>query len=229
LVEGIHLVGAAVEAGWPIEFLLYSQELLISEYGRSLVNEFGGHSEEVSAPVLASVCSKQNPQGLLAIAERRFVPLGTLEPMAIGAALASPQDPGNVGTVLRTLDAVGGSALCLLDGGADPFHPTAVRAAMGATFSVPIVKAGFDEFDSWRRACGLQLVGSSARGHTDYRQLNVSPPWILLLGSEQKGLSEVQQEACDVVVQIPMHGRASSLNLAVAAGILLYEYSVARE
>ena len=94
-----------------------------------------------------------------------------MKPSACGTALASPQDPGNVGTILRTLDAVGGSALYVLDGGVDPFHPTAVRAAMGASFVIPIVETGFAEFDAWRRARGLQLIGSSAHAPTDYREI----------------------------------------------------------
>jgi RNA methyltransferase, TrmH family len=228
LVEGIHLVGAAIEAGWPIEVLLYSEELTISEYGGRLVEQFSGRSEEVSAPLLASVCGKDNPQGILAIAERRSQPLDSLHPAANGAALASPQDPGNVGTILRTLDAVGGSALFVLDGGVDPFHPTAVRAAMGSSFVIPVIEAGFSEFDIWRRGRGLQLIGSSAHSRTDYREIKAIPPWILLLGNEQKGLSASQQMACDVVACLPMRGRATSLNLAVASGILLFEYANAQ-
>ena len=135
--------------------------------------------------------------------------------------------PGIVGTILRTLDAVGGSALYVLDGGVDPFHPTAVRAAMGASFVIPIVEAGFGEFDDWRRARGMQLIGSSAHAPTDYRGILPLEPWVLLLGNEQKGLSEVQQKACDVVVRLPMRGHATSLNLAVASGILLFEYAAA--
>ena len=144
--------------------------------------------------------------------------------LSCGAALARPQDPGNVGAVLRTLDAVQGSALFLIDGGVDPFHPTAVRAAMGSTFFIPIVETTFDDFDVWRRRQGAQLIGSSAHAALDFRQIQPPPPWIVLLGNEQKGLSTGQQDTCDVMVRLPMRGRASSLNLAVASGILLYAY-----
>ena len=224
LIEGIHPVGVAIEAEWPIEVVLYSPELLTSPYGRGLVEQFKGRAEELSGPVFASVSSKENPQGILAIAKRRNQGLDSAKPESCGAALVSPQDPGNVGTILRTLDAVGGSALYVLDGGVDPFHPTVVRAAMGASFAVPIVEASFADFDAWRRGRGLQLIGSSAHAATDYRGIRPLVPWVVLMGNEQKGLSGDQQQACDVVVRLPMLGRASSLNLAVAAGILLFAY-----
>jgi len=224
LVEGIHLVGAALEADWPIEVVLYTQAVLVSDYGRGLVERFDVRSEEVSAQAFESLSGKDNPQGILAIAHRRFGELETQQPFACGAALANPQDPGNVGTILRTLDAVGASAMFLLDGGVDPFHPTAVRAAMGSSFVIPLIEASFAAFDAWRRERGVQLIGSSAHARLDYRQVSPTTPWIVLLGNEQKGLSNGQQLACDAVARLPMHGHSTSLNLAVAAGILLFEY-----
>jgi TrmH family RNA methyltransferase len=152
----------------------------------------------------------------------------TLEDMPVehfhyAAALVSPQDPGNVGTILRTLDAAGADGLFLLEGGVDPYHPTSVRASMGTIFWEPIVQASFWDFVKWVHKNGYQLAGSSAHADTDYRTFKPgSEPTILLLGSEQKGLSQEQMAVCDVTLSIPMKGRASSLNLAVAAGILLY-------
>ena len=138
-------------------------------------------------------------------------------------ALVSPQDPGNVGTILRTIDAVGADALFLLDGGVDLYHPTCVRASMGTLFWKPVVQAGFDEFISWAKGKGMQLIGTSAHAQTDYREVGLGEsPWVLVLGSEQKGLSDEQIAACDVTVSMPMRGKVSSLNLSVAAGILLY-------
>jgi TrmH family RNA methyltransferase len=124
---------------------------------------------------------------------------------------------------LRTIDAAGADGLILLDGGVDPFHPTAVRASMGTLFWKPLAQAGFADFLAWSRAHGYHLVGTSARGTQDYRSVSLpGGPTVLLLGSEQKGLSGEQLAACDTLVSLPMRGRATSLNLAVAAGILLY-------
>jgi TrmH family RNA methyltransferase len=224
LIEGLQQVGAAIEAGWEIETLLYAPELLRSEFGHELVARFGARVETVSAAVFESVAERDNPQGILAMAVQRHRSLESMIVSGGAAALVSPQDPGNVGTVLRTLDAVGGAAVFLLDGGVDPYHPGVIRASMGAAFVIPLVEASFADFLEWRKSCAIQLIGTSARAKRDYRDPKPEAPWILLLGNEQKGLSESQKDACDTVVSLPMRGRATSLNLAVAAGILLFAY-----
>jgi TrmH family RNA methyltransferase len=139
------------------------------------------------------------------------------------AALVAPQDPGNVGTILRTLDAVAADALFLLDGGVELFHPTVVRSSMGTIFWKPIIQASFNEFVQWAHDGNYQLIGTSAHGDVEYQTFVPDSPWVLVLGNEQKGLSAEQSKACDVAVSLPMKGRVSSLNLAVAAGVLLYK------
>ena len=228
LVEGIHHVGAAVEAGWEIETLVYAPALLTSDFGLRLVDEQslrGVHCAALTPELFAALAEKDNPQGLLAVVRQRHLTLEhlTSESFHFGAACVAPQDPGNVGTILRTLDAVGADGLFLLDGGADLYHPSCVRASMGALFWKPVVQVSFDEFVRWSKKSGCQLVGSSAHAPTDYRDFKRgSQPTVLLLGNEQKGLPPEQAAACDVMLSMPMHGRVSSLNLAVAAGILLY-------
>ena len=134
-----------------------------------------------------------------------------------------PQNPGNIGTILRTIDAAGASGLILLDGGADPFHPNAVRASMGTIFWLPIIQTAFEEFLAWSSHHGYHIIGTSTHADTNYNTVKQYPtPRILLMGSEQKGLSQSQMDVCEKVVRIPMRGRASSLNLAVSTGILLY-------
>lgn len=224
VVEGIHHVGEAVEAGWEVDVILYAPDQLTSDFARDLLDRNASKAQPVSPAVMESISEKDNPQGVLAVVRQRQVALRDLRPVQIAAALVSPQDPGNVGTILRTLDAVGADALFLLDGGVDPYHPGCVRASMGANFWKPVVQAGFGEFAAWARARGCRLIGTSAHADDDFRTLKPEVPWILLLGSEQKGLSPGQLQACDVRVSLPMQGRASSLNLAVAAGILLYEF-----
>lgn len=234
LVEGIHPVGQAIEAGWQIEALLYAPDLLSSGYAQRLIEEQSQHGvrcQAVAPDLFATLAEKDNPQGLLALVRQKVFQLQDLSPNRFqrGVALVSPQDPGNVGTVLRTIDAVGADGLLLLDpaqasgSGVDPYHPTCVRASMGALFWKPVAQAPFVRFLSWARQNGYHLVGSSAHAATNYRTIpRQASPWILLLGSEQKGLSEEQKAACDLVVAMPMRGRVSSLNLAVAAGVLLY-------
>jgi TrmH family RNA methyltransferase len=222
VVEGIHPVGEAMAAGWEIESILYDPAKLRSEFAREILSRFKGRVEQVATPAFDSIAGKDNPQGILAIVRQRIRQLVDIAFGGHAAALVAPQDPGNVGTILRTLDALQGDALFVLDGGVDPFHPTAVRASMGASFWVPIVQSRFDDFTTWRRDRGDQLIASSARGGVDPRALTPTRPWILLLGSEQRGLTAEQRAACDIVLSLPMQGRSTSLNLAVAAGILLY-------
>jgi TrmH family RNA methyltransferase len=230
LVEGIHHVGEAVEAGWDVEALLYAPEHLTSDYALRLVDEQsrrGVRCQPVGAEVFDSLTDKDNPQGLLAIVRQRASTLRQSQGLLpskfrFGAALVSPQDPGNLGAILRTIDAVGADGLFVLDGGVDIYHPSCIRASMGTIFSTPLIQAGFDEFVAWARENNLRLIGTSAKASADYRSLDLVQPSVLVLGSEQKGLSPEQSAACDVMVSLPMRGRASSLNLAVAAGILLY-------
>jgi TrmH family RNA methyltransferase len=229
LVEGIRPVGEAIEAGWGLDALVYAPDLLTSEFAHQLVDgQFrrGVRCVTLTPTLFADIAEKDNPQGILAIVQQRRVALENVTPeqFSFCAAAVSPQDPGNVGTILRTLEAVGADGLFLLDGGVELYHPSVVRASMGALFWKPVIQASFDEFVQWIRKNGYQLVGSSAHANIDYLGFQRGyKPTVLLLGNEQKGLSPDQIAACDKVISIPMKGRGSSLNLAVAAGILLYQ------
>ena len=229
LVEGIHHVGEAVEAGWGIEALVYAPDQLTSDFARRLVDEQSRQKVRcvaLSAELFRAIAEKDNPQGVLAVVRQRHLELSDIHPehFHFGAALVSPQDPGNVGTILRSLDAAGADGLFLLEGGVDPYHLSCIRASMGTIFWKSLVQVSFDDFILWARMNGYQLVGSSAHAEIDYRAFkHGGKPTILVLGNEQKGLSQEQMAACDVTVSMPMRGRVSSLNLAVAAGILLYK------
>jgi len=228
LVEGIHHVGEAVVAGWGIETVVYAPDQLTSNFARRLVDEqtqCGARCVALTAELFSTITEKDNPQGILAIVRQRYQGLNDIltEHFHFGAALVSPQDPGNVGTILRSLDAAGGDGLFLLDGGVDPYHPSSVRASMGTIFWKNLVQASFDDFVEWARSNGYQLVGSSAHAKVDYRAFKYDgQPLILVLGNEQKGLSQKQMAACEITLSMPMKGHVSSLNLAVAAGILMY-------
>jgi TrmH family RNA methyltransferase len=226
LVEGIHHVGAAVEADWDVDTILYAPELLTSEYARDLLlasAKKGIRCQSASADIFCTLAGKENPQGILASVAQRKTTLADLNGFRYGAAVLAPQDPGNVGTILRTIDAVGADALILLDGGVDIYHPKVVRASMGALFWKPVVRTSFDNLLAWTQEKNLQLFGTSARGTSDLSALNLAEKgWVLLLGSEQKGLSAEQVDACDTLLSLPMHGKGTSLNLGVATGVFLY-------
>jgi len=224
LVEGIHHVGEAIEAGWDIESVLYSSGVLTSAFAHNLIARRSFSPQPVTEQVMESLADKENPQGILAIVHQKKTQLKDLKPVTRAVALVSPQDPGNVGTILRTMDAVNADALFLLEGGVELYHPTVVRASMGTLFWKPVVQSSFDDFVQWARGGNFQLIGTSARGNVEYQTLVPSSSWALVLGNEQKGLSAEQTKACDMTVSLPMLGRVSSLNLSVAAGILLYQF-----
>ena len=224
LVEGIHHVGETVEAGWKIESILYAPERLTSKFAHDLVSRLEMKAQPISAQVMASLADKENPQGILAIVCQKQIRIEEIKGLRSGVALVAPQDPGNVGTILRTMDAVGIDVLFLLDGGVELYHPTVVRSSMGTLFWKPIIQTSFTGFVEWARTGQIQLVGTSAHSDVDYQTLLPKAPWILVMGNEQKGLSAEQTKSCDVTISLPMKGRVSSLNLAVATGILLYQY-----
>ena len=227
-MEGIHNVGAAVEAGAVIQEIYYAPDLLKSQFGLETVEDAtkrGVPCYPTTVEVFNSLAGKENPQGLLAVVRQREEKIDVLNPdnFSWGVACVAPQDPGNVGTTLRTIDAVGADGLILIDGGVDAYHPTAVRASMGALFRHPVVTTSFPDYALWATENGYHVYGSSARGDLDIRQVTgFKRPAILLLGSERQGLTEEQAGNCEQLMRLPMKGEVTSLNLAVAAGVLLY-------
>ena len=228
LVEGLFHIGEALAARTEIDSLFYAPNLLDGDFARQLIDRAvaaGLTCYETTADVLGSVAEKENPQGMIAVARQRRVSLADLTPQNFpwGVAIVSPQDPGNVGTILRTIDAVGASGLILLDNGVDPYHPTAVRASLGSIFWYPIVSASFEEWSQWAQQHAYHIYGTSAKGSVNYTEAETyERPLMILMGSEREGLSREQAAVCQQLVRLPMHGHVSSLNLAVATGVMLY-------
>jgi TrmH family RNA methyltransferase len=235
VAEGIRHVGEACASGAKVEYICYCPQSLTSPFAQELVRQ----QEQNDIPCLAvsqqvfnSLADKDNPAGLLAVIRQPNLALEDLDLAKFrkGVALVAPQDPGNIGSILRSIDASGSSGLLLLDDSAydqycaDPYHPSAVRASMGAIFWLPIVKTGFAAFYGWVKAHGFTLYGTSAHANLDYCQVEgYRQPLILLMGSERQGLYPNQASACDVMVKMPMLGRVTSLNLASATAIMLYK------
>lgn len=224
LVEGIHHVGEVVQAGWELESVLYAPDTLTSSFAHDLISRLNFAPQPVTPQVMESLADKDNPQGIIALVYQKQTKISSLQNTGNAVALVSAQDPGNVGTILRTMDAVGVDTLFMLEGGVELYHPSVVRASMGTLFWKTIVQASFDEFLNWARKVNFQLIGTSAHADAAYHKLTPQVPWVLVLGNEQKGLSAEHLNACNVTVSLPMHGRVSSLNLSVAAGVLLYQF-----
>ncbi len=226
--EGIRQVAEAVQLAAPIEQIIYAPDLLKSSFALTIVQqqqEQGTSCLAVTAEVFKSLSVKEGPQGIGAVLRQRWE---SLEQIYMGnelcwIALDATQDPGNIGTILRTSDAVGSAGVMLLGHSADPYDPNAVRASMGAIFSQRLVRASFEDFTHWKEQQHVSVVGTSDAAATNYRRILYPRPLVLLMGSEREGLSPEQQAICDMTVSIPMTGRSDSLNLAVATGIVLYE------
>ena len=227
-IEGLRIVAAAVEEQAKIETLLAAPDLLKSEFAQQLVarqRSLGVPILELSAEVFHRISLKEGPQGLAAVVHQRWTPLDaiSLETGHTWVALDSVADPGNLGTILRTLDAVGGEGVILLDQSTDPYDQTAVRGSMGALFTQSLVRASLAEFSNWKRQRGTLVVGTSDKARMDYHQYRYPGEMVLLMGSERQGLQEQHLALCDEVVSIPMLGKSDSLNLAVATSVVLYE------
>ena len=224
LVEGLHHVGEAFEADANIDFVLITDSTKHNTYLDKLIDKLenkGIKIFSVSNNVYATLSEKENFQSIIAVVHSKQYHLPEIKKINLAVGLISPQDPGNIGTILRTMDAFGGDALFLIDGSADPYHSKCVRASMGTIFWIPIIRINFDDFIKHIQDQNINLYGTSAKGGLDPKNCSFQYPAILLLGSEQKGLSEFHKSQCDEILNIEMRGRVSSLNLSISASIFL--------
>lgn len=233
-VEGIRSVVEAVQVEAPIDALVVCPKLLKGKTGWDAVALARSREVEVievDEPVFRTLSKRDGPQGIAAVLRQRWERLRDVEPGdgSTWVALESAADAGNIGTIVRTCDATGAEGVILLDHTADPFDPVAMRASTGAVFTSRLVRSSFPELREWAQAHGLTMVGTAGDAAEDYRTADYGARTIVLMGSERAGLPEAYQAACDRMVSIPMRGRADSLNLAVATGLVLYEVLHQRE
>lgn len=228
VVEGIQPVWRAVEAGWDIDTLLVVPERL-AESARAMVDEQrarGIRVVELGAELSGRLTDRDRPPGLFAVVRSRNTALDELPvpPDAVFVALHGVANPGNLGTVVRTADAAGAAGVILVGDTADPFAPAAVKASMGSLFATPIAAAAdAEELFGWARARAVDVLATSGYAEPAHWELNYSPPLVVLLGNEGEGLPADLLARAARTVRIPMVGTAESLNLAVAAALVLYE------
>jgi len=229
LAEGLKLVIDAIDLGWAIRTLIYAK----NQRGKSQVEKIaaltvarGGLVLEVSEKVLTAITRRDNPQAVIAVFDQKLAPLTevSLANNDTWIALDRVRDPGNLGTIIRTADAAGASGVILIGDTVDPFSMETVRATMGSVFAVPLVRATEAEFLGWSKKSSALVVGSHLKGSVDYRTIGYkSQPVVLLMGNEQQGLPDTLASACGKLARIPQTGRADSLNLAIATGVMLFE------
>jgi TrmH family RNA methyltransferase len=233
VVQGIQPVWQAVEAGADIETLIVAPDLLRPPAATAMVfdqEQQGLPVARVSADLFTRIADRDGPAGLAAIVRARPVPLARLAATAgsVFAALHQVGNPGNLGTIIRTASAAGAAGVILIGPAADPYDPAAVKASMGALFDVPVAAAATEaEFLTWAADQRVAVLAAALGGERTLWEAEFTPPLAILLGSEGEGLPASLLDRVDSAagqrVRIPMTGTAESLNLAVAAGLLLYE------
>jgi RNA methyltransferase, TrmH family len=228
VAEGLKLVGDAVDAGWTIRTIVHAagvaNEGLVARLAAT-AHARGGRVASVSEAVLAKITRRDNPQTVIGVFEQRLAAVGRIRPRAeaVWVGLETIRDPGNLGTIIRTVDVVGGDGVILIGDTVDPFSVEAVRATMGSIFHVPITRASRPDFAELCSGWPGIVVGTHLAASEDYRAVSYRLPVLLLMGNEQSGLTPELASRCGKLVKIPIAGKADSLNLAVATGVMLYE------
>jgi len=232
LVHGVRPISLALENGWRIRAMLYDAERQLSSWAVRAIERSGGARVAVAPELLHRLGDRdEGSPELIAVVELPDDRLSRIPvcPAFLGVAFDRPSLPGNIGTIIRSLDAFGGSGMIVTGHGADPYDPRAVRASTGSLFARPVVRqSSHQPVLAWveeQRAAGvpLTIVGTDEHGSDDIADLDLTGPALLAIGNETAGLSAGWRAACDVVARIPIGGAASSLNAASAASITLYE------
>jgi TrmH family RNA methyltransferase len=227
LAEGLRILTEARDSGRLPEIVTFSPEGAKHPLAAEIIaaaEAAGGDAVETTPDILSKMSGKDNPQMLLGAYRQPDTALAHIDrfqaPLWIVAQAL--RDPGNIGTILRTGDAVGAGGLILVDDSADPFSVEAVRASMGAIFTQQVATCRWPEFVDWLRNGEGQLVGTSLKAKHDYLEAEYGKPCFLLIGNEQQGLPAEYEAECDLLVKIPMAGRADSLNAAIAAAVMAF-------
>ncbi len=226
LLDGMHLLLDALDAGLAIDCVAVDPDRLADADRQALARSVpADRLVTVSRSVLDAMSPVRTPAGVVALAERPARVTSDLmrrgTPLLVAAV--DIQDPGNLGAIIRAAEAGGATGVIATTGGADPFGWKALRGAMGSAFRLPIVAMSATDAIAQAREAGLQVVAAVGRGQTPMHDVDFTTPTIILLGSEGHGLAPALVDAADVRVSIPMTPPVESLNVAVAAALLVYE------
>lgn len=228
MAEGLRILTEARDAGHLPEILFFSGKAPSHPLRDALIAQVeaaGGDVIATSDDILHKLSGKDNPQAVIGVYRQFACRLDQIDRSAadIWIVAQALRDPGNLGTILRTGDAVGAGGLILVDDCVDPFSVEAVRATMGALFTQQLAEARWPDFLAWLRAGPGELVGASLKATDDYQAPAYAPPVFILVGNEAQGLPAAYEAECDRLVRIPMRGKADSLNAAVATAVMAYE------
>lgn len=228
-VEGIRGFVQAVDTGFKIKRILFSDKLLINLVARKLVRQqrrAGTPTINVPPEVFRRIAMHKRASGVAAIVQQRWHDLSAIDAdrNLCWTLLDRVRSPGNLGTLIRTSAAVGGAGFILVGNSVDPHAPSVLRSAMGASYHQAFVRTDWASLRAWVVGRDRPVIGASPNGSVPLHELPQLPAApLLVLGEERKGLSKDQFDLCNALVRIPMQPGADSLNLGVAGGLLLYE------
>ncbi|HWC31199.1 MAG TPA: RNA methyltransferase [Dehalococcoidia bacterium] len=231
--EGERLLRAALQTGAAFELIVLAPDRLTRSEAALVdaLEELQAPLLEVTPEVFDTLAFREEGQSVGAVIAQRWETLSSVsETRRCWLALHDIQHPGNLGTLIRTCDAIGGDGVILTGRSTDPYHPIAVRGSLGALFSQRIVRSTPQELARWLPHSGCSVIGTSPDGSKDYREIDyASRPVVIMGGNERVGISTEQIAQCDELVRIPMAGYVESLNLSVATALVLYEVLRQRE
>jgi TrmH family RNA methyltransferase len=227
-IEGFRNFIQAIDARIPIETILYSEVLAQNpavQKNVRLQKRAGVPVVRVAPEVFRRVSGTLRASGIGAIVRQHWTRLDVADPRqgSCWIAVSSLRSPGNIGTILRTAEAAGVGGAIMLGERVDPFDSAVIRASMGGVFRLQLVRCSLKEFVVWAARWGCRVWGTSPSADGDYTQASVESPLVVLFGDERRGLSPEEMAACTQTSRIPILGRADSLNVGVAAGVILYE------
>ena len=225
LIEGFRELLRAVDAGWRMTQLFFCSELFLGTNEKALIERaerYGAQVFSCTKSVFEKLSYRDRPDGLVAISTQKTHLLSELKKEFLLVAEAI-EKPGNLGTILRTADAVAVDGLILADKCTDLFNPNVVRASVGTLFSVPVAEATGDETIQWLKSNGIKILAATPHATHEYTEVDLTVPLAIVLGTEQLGLSQKWMDQADIQVKIPMLGIADSLNVSTASSILMYE------
>lgn len=231
-VEGVRAINQALAYDWRITAFLYTRERTLSDWAEGILARSQAERHlELPLRLLAKLSEKENPSELIAVMAMPADSLSRIAPREHPSVVVfdRPSSPGNLGTIIRSSDAFGVDGLVLTGHGVDVYDPETIRATTGSLFALPVVRVPSPRdllswLDELRGAHPeLCVVGSSEKASLDVAEHDLTRPTVLVVGNEKWGMSAFYRELCDVIVRIPIHGSASSLNVASATSVLLYE------
>lgn len=227
VIEGLREIRLAITTGFTITSLLYCREIIQDEEFRSLLSNTVSLFEmaELTPEIFNRLAYRKDSGGAIALAEPRRTDFTevklSINPLIL--VLESVEKPGNLGAILRTADASNLDAVIICDPQTDIYNPNAIRASLGAIFSMPVVTGTTEQTITWLRSNKVKMFGTALTAKEFYHEVSFRQPSAIIMGSEATGLSQKWVEDADLLIKIPMNGKIDSMNVSASAAVVVFE------